>query len=198
MSYRQSSGLVSLEQMSEIAALCASGAVDYAKMEDFLRPFRVGRSSSVTADSSTANPVDYATRFTAAVAAGKYDYVSPSLTATEFPESVFGTPGEGLVLAQPRPTDEGYWTEAEIDAWLVEKRKEGFEAATLADCLAYGAEHPDEQRNAPIVASGSLSRTGCVAFLGLIGDERSLYVGKRVGGWNDYCRFLLRKVQPKS
>jgi hypothetical protein len=142
----------------------------------------------------------YATRFTAAIAAGKYDYVSPSLTATDFPESVFGTVGEGHVLAQPPATDKGCWTDTEIDAWLAsaDVAGKGLEPAPLVDLLAYGAEHPDAQREAPIVAWGSLSRSRRLACLGRRGAERDVYVGSRDGRLNGICRFLLRKVQPKS
>src|SRR5262249_52227440 len=93
-----------------------------------------------------SNTVDYATRFDAALNAGKYARVSSFLIPVEFPEDVFGTVGEDHVLAQPPPTGKGwYWTKAEVDAWLAsdEVAGKGLEAATLADLLALGAEHPE-------------------------------------------------------
>jgi hypothetical protein len=139
----------------------------------------------------------YATRFTAAIAAGKYDYVSDYLTPEQFPESVFGTVGEGHVLAQPPATDKGYWTEKDVNDWLAEQVKQGFEPATLADGLAFGVQNPDAQRENPVVCWGSLSRSRHVACLGRHGVERDVHMYSRDVGWGSNYRFLLRKVLPK-
>ncbi len=111
-------------------------------------------------------------------------------------EGVFGEVSEGYVLAQPKRAGRGYWTQAQIDAWLAKKTKEGYEAATLADGLKYVAENPQAHKNAPIIFWASVSADGRVAYL----DGRGVWIHdlgscRHDDGWSERCRFLLRKVR---
>ncbi len=135
--------------------------------------------------------------FSAAVGACCFHRTSSCVTPKNFPEPIFGEVGEGHVLAQPPKTDQSYWTEQEIDSWLADKAKEGYEAATLADGLKYVADNPQAHRDGSVVFWASVSAGGRVASLHQHGHGRRLCAGRRDGGWIG-GRFLLRKKKAEE
>lgn len=137
----------------------------------------------------------FAVRFAVALAACKFDWMNDYVNPANFPASVFGGVGEGHLLAQPPATEKGYWNEAEVDVWLAEKGKEGYEAATLADGLDFVAKNQEAHIDGPVVFWASVSSHGRVACLRRGDGGRFLLVYGRVGFWDDFFRFLLRKVR---
>jgi hypothetical protein len=134
----------------------------------------------------------YPARFQAAIAACNFDWVHA--TPEKFPERVFGEVGEGHILAQPPATGKGYWTEQEINSWLEEKAKEGYEAATLADGLDFVAKNQRVHLDGPVLFWASVSSDGSVAYLYRNGFKRDLFARRRFDSWLGTFRFLLRKV----
>lgn len=80
------------------------------------------------------------------VKAGKYDYVNSNINRTNFQLHPVAKEVELLHLGR-------YTTTEEI---LAEMETQGLKPATMTDLLHSGIQHPDEQRNFPIIALGSV------------------------------------------
>ncbi|KKR48343.1 MAG: hypothetical protein UT86_C0007G0022, partial [Candidatus Magasanikbacteria bacterium GW2011_GWC2_40_17] len=80
------------------------------------------------------------------------------------------------------------------DEVLAEMDRHGLRPALYEELLAFGAKYPDEQRQFPIIALGSVWRGFGgrlrVAYLSRGGSERSLSLYWFGGDWNGFCRFL--------
>lgn len=149
----------------------------------------------------TSTDAVYTARFKAAIEGCACDSDSSELNVETFGEDVFGTLGEGYVLAQPPKSkaieERGHWTDREIDIWLANEdvADRGLEAAYLVDLAKYGEMHPDEQLTKAIVCwrAGKDDRVAC-----LLSDEsmkRILFVRGRRYAWSFGCWFLLRKIR---
>jgi hypothetical protein len=85
------------------------------------------------------------------IAPGHYDWVNLDITAEHFPITETGV--KGIVVAT---LGFGRDISSQEDG-VKELQKRGMNRpATLAELLAYGARHPEEQRKHPIVALGSI------------------------------------------
>ncbi|MFA6158536.1 MAG: hypothetical protein WC763_02820 [Candidatus Paceibacterota bacterium] len=119
------------------------------------------------------------------VALGRYDWVSEHINEKNFPP-------ESLVLgSDPKVFHFNRYISSE-DA-IAEMEKKGYRPATLGDLLDYGAKNPEEQREYPIVALGSvavLDDGRRVACLGGHGSARRLSLHGFDGDWGGHCRFL--------
>ena len=84
--------------------------------------------------------------------------------------------------------------DASTDEVLAEMDRHGLRPALYEELLAFGAKYPDEQRQFPIIALGSVWRGFGgrlrVAYLSRGGSERSLSLYWFGGDWNGFCRFL--------
>ncbi|MBI5732001.1 MAG: hypothetical protein HY982_01435 [Candidatus Magasanikbacteria bacterium] len=91
--------------------------------------------------------------------------------------------------------------DASTDEVLAETDRQNLRPALYEELLAFGAKYPDEQRQFPIVALGSVCRNSSdglyVAYLNRCGSERGLYLHRIGRGWGWVCRFLVvRKQDP--
>lgn len=130
---------------------------------------------------------DYGQSVEPMVKVGKYDHANRDITARSFPSQGKGTVQREIVLFHP----DCYVGSEEV---LAEMDKMGLRAGTLAELLALGSQHPDEQRQSPIVALGSVWRGPdgfrYVPYLWGSGSSRGLgldWFGLR---WDDRSRFL--------
>ncbi|TSC92340.1 MAG: Uncharacterized protein CEN92_8 [Candidatus Berkelbacteria bacterium Licking1014_96] len=83
--------------------------------------------------------------------------------------------------------------EATSQEVLKEMEKRGLRAATLAELCAFGAKHPEFQREFPIIGLGSYCVLGGgrqVPVLWGFASGRSLYLYYPDFRWRAYCRFL--------
>lgn len=130
--------------------------------------------------------VDYGASLPDMIAAGKYDWTSPEITAERFPVA-----GAGKKAFQAKLFDFGRYISSE-DAVAAMKEEE-FTPATHVHGLAFGSTFPEEQHKYPIACLGSSARVHGhrhVVCLGRGDDERHLSLGDWSGDWDDYWRFL--------
>jgi hypothetical protein len=114
--------------------------------------------------------VDYGRPLPEAILAGGYDWVDPDITVRHFP--VLGSGARALELeivhfGRPVPA-------AEL---LAELEDRGLRPALLEELLAFGALHPESEREHPILALGSTWRRGP-------GLEAAVYLDGRRGRRN--------------
>jgi hypothetical protein len=135
--------------------------------------------------------VDYAKNLQDMVAAGRFDWVNSDITPKRFPIA-----GTGIVEFETKVFhfDRSISSKNAVEAI----KADGWEPARIEHLLAYGATYPDEQRQYPIIALGSVAKVGGnrrVPDLDRFGAERDLRLFWWDGVWNDYCRFLaVRKL----
>jgi len=89
--------------------------------------------------------VDYGRSIEGAVAAGKYDYANPNITATNFPTKRAGKVKLAVELVH-------FGRNIDSDEAIAELDKMGLRPAGLHELLALGEQHPELQRQFPIVA----------------------------------------------
>ena len=130
--------------------------------------------------------VDYGQTLQQMIANGKYDYANSDITSGNFPMTGNGKQEVVVELVH-------FGRDMESDAVIKEFEARGLRAAMLPDLLAFGATHPEKQREFPIVALGSVwqGRDGYryVPYLSRDGSERKLYLIWNDFRWSDYCRF---------
>ena len=84
--------------------------------------------------------------------------------------------------------------DASTDEVLAEMDRHGLRPALYEELLAFGAKYPDEQRQFPIIALGSVWRDFngdlCVAYLNRNDSERGLGLDWISDRWGGGCRFL--------
>src|SRR3989338_10193376 len=130
--------------------------------------------------------VDYGQTLQQMIANGKYDYANSDITSGNFPMTGNGKQEVVVELVH-------FGRDMESDAVIKEFEARGLRAAMLPDLLAFGATHPEKQREFPIVALGSVwqDRYGSrrVPVLSGDGSGRLLYLFWSDYRWNDNCRF---------
>jgi hypothetical protein len=135
--------------------------------------------------------VDYATSLQDRIAAGRYDWVDDDITPKRFPIA-----GTGVVQFETKVFhfDRGISSKSAVEAI----RADGWEPAQIEHLLSYGATYPDEQRQYPIIALGSVAEVygdRNVPYLDRGGAERDLGLMWWVSDWDDDGRFLaVRKL----
>jgi len=139
--------------------------------------------------------VDYGTSLPAMIAAGKYDWTNPDITAARFP--VVGT---GTKRYRTKLFDFGRRISSE-DA-VSAMKAENFTPADHAHGLAYGAAYPGEQRRNPIACLGSCAQVygyRSVVCLSRGVAERLLNLHGWSGDWGGFWRFLaVQEVSDKT
>lgn len=130
--------------------------------------------------------VDYTQSLAEMIAAGKYDWINPDITADNFPISGNDQVEVNLELIHFNRT-------MESDDVLKELDKAGLRPATIAELLAFGIKYPEKQREFPVVALGSIwqGRGGDRDVPGLwsLSDVRSLSLSWFESRWDEDCRF---------
>ena len=142
--------------------------------------------------------IDYGMSFQNMIAAGHYDRTNGKITARRFP-----IVGRGIVKLQAKL----YHFDRRISSEQVVKRltcTDVWEPAKIEHLLAFAATNPDEQRNYPIIALGSIARVYLhrrVPFVDVDNtqrdakSERALELIWWSGYWLEHCRFLaVRKL----
>jgi hypothetical protein len=130
--------------------------------------------------------VDYGKPLADMIAAGKYDWVSPNITAGRFPVK-----GTGTKRFRAKLFNFGRFISSEGALAAIEH--EGFTPGSHVHGLAFGAAFPEEQRKYPIACLGSSAQVldgRVVVYLGMVGDKRGLHLTNWNDGWNDQWRVL--------
>jgi hypothetical protein len=127
--------------------------------------------------------VDYGLNFKAMIAAGRFDWTTPDITAKRFPIT-----GTDIMQAEAKlfHFDRYLSSEDAVAAIKAEDPENPWEPAKIEYLLSFGTSNPDEQRRYPIVALGSVARVRGVPCLRGGGGERSL----RLYWWDVGYRFL--------
>jgi hypothetical protein len=92
--------------------------------------------------------VDYGQVLVEMIQAGKYDWINNDITSDHFPITGTGQKEEEITLFH-------FNRSISSDDAIVEMAKKGFRPADPPEILALGAEHPELQKQFPIVALGS-------------------------------------------
>jgi len=144
------------------------------------------RNESVANSATYPITVDYGQNLAQMIEVGKYDWVNSDITAKNFP-----TKGKGKDNLETEIVHFGRSMSSE--QVLADLDKMGLRPATLPELLAFGAKHPELQRQFPIVALGSVSLVHGnrgVAYLYHDERERYLFLDWFDCDWYDYVRFL--------
>lgn len=134
--------------------------------------------------------VDYGRTLTKMMVAGKYDWITASITEDRYP-----LPTELLGKKITVSTGLFYFNRAicSKDA-ITEMNKMGYRPATIAEVLALGESQPDLQSKFPIVALGSVWYNsygrGYVLILHVDTGMRELHLDRSDDDWSRNCRFL--------
>jgi len=121
------------------------------------------------------------------VAAGSYDYVNSDITSEHFPAQGQGKQEKEITL---------FHFNRQISSKQAIKKmdEQGYRPAEPEEILTLGAEHPDIQRQFPIVALGSswqhpVSGRRCIVCLWGRAGGRFVRLDFLEGDWDSDCRF---------
>lgn len=139
--------------------------------------------------------VDYSMSLDEMIAAGHYDWMNSDITAKHFPVSGGGQREVELELVHLN-------REASTAYVLEELERRGLRPAKIAELLALGANHPELQKQFPIIAFGSVWRDPSglhyLPFLRGRSDERDLDLYDYDFHWPFKCRFLAVREEADS
>ena len=125
--------------------------------------------------------------FESLVAAGKYDWKNDFVTKKRFPIRDSLVIKRDLVILH-------FGRDISSEDAIKEAAKQGLERPTYEDCLRFGAQHPDVQRQFPVVFLHEPVRDDGggpgVLCLDGSGSGRGLSCGWFGGGWGGDCRFV--------
>ena len=131
--------------------------------------------------------VDYSRTLGQMIEAGHYNYADKSITPKNFPLTGEGQVELDLCLVH-------FNRDITSEAAMKELEKMGMRPATLPELLALGEKYPEEQRQYPMIALGSVWRSPhgdrSVPCLGGWRGGRLLSLRWFGGGWIADCRFL--------
>jgi len=121
------------------------------------------------------------------VAAGKYNFSNTDITDANFPHTGAGTESSEIVLVH-------FDALMSTDNVLKELKKRNLRPADIQELLAIGEQFPEQQREFPIIALGSIEQcldgNRVVPFLCSDDSKRELYLGwVGVVDWSEICRF---------
>ena len=130
--------------------------------------------------------VDYNITLEQMITAGKYEWTNDNITDKLFPLS-----GTGRMTFQPKLFQ--FNRDISSEDAIREMEKDGFRPAKIEELLTYSAILPEEQRNYPTVALGSVAELDGrrrVPCLIRSASERNLYLFWWNHDWSGYFRFL--------
>ena len=130
--------------------------------------------------------VNYDMTLAAMIAAGRYNFINDSITDEHFPLQT----GVGSVEVTIQLVHFNRYISS--DDAISELDRQGLRPVWLEELLAFGAAYPENQREFPVVALGSVwrgsdGRRG-VPCLWSGSDGRDLRLGWCGGGWDGRCR----------
>ncbi|MBI4993860.1 hypothetical protein HZC33_02815 [Candidatus Wolfebacteria bacterium] len=142
--------------------------------------------AGLSANSIFPLSVNYNRSIEDSIKVGKYDSVNSDIASEHFQSNETGEKKVAIELFH-------FNKEMDTNEALVELDKQGYRPITLKELLALGEEHPNLQREFPIVALGSVWQSprggrGCT-FLGRYDLDRRLFLGWIVGRWDCLYRF---------
>ncbi len=189
---------ITTDQIGELVAQDKAGRVTRDDLDAFLKspshwrddalPSATTPSNIKTGDDGYRFKIDYGLTVVQMVALGNYGWANPDITTENFPHD--SRLGEVEVTAEVIHFGKCMST----DAVLAELDSRRLRPATMAELLAFGAAFPEEQRNFPIVALGSVwtnpDGRRVVGGLGMEGSRRDLDFYCVGGDWNGNYRFL--------
>jgi hypothetical protein len=125
--------------------------------------------------------------FDGLVAAGKYDWKCDWVNGGRFPVRQ-SAPGERKLVVLH------FGRDISPEDAIKEAERQGLERPTHEDCLRFGAQHPEVQRQFPVVFLHEPVRDDLgfprVLCLNRRGSERILDFGWFGNGWRGGCRFV--------
>jgi len=120
------------------------------------------------------------------IKAGEYNWSNDSINDKNFKRTGKGTEVTEIILVH-------FDKSMSTDKALKELEKRNLRPADLQELLAIGEQHPDKQRQFPIIALGSVWQNPVgnrlVPFLGRNDSRRGLNLDWVGGDWRDVCRF---------
>jgi len=126
--------------------------------------------------------VDYGKPLADMIAAGKYDWVNPDITAERFPVE-----GTGKKTFRTKLFAFGRYISS--DDAVAAMKEEGFTPATHVHGLAFGAAFPEKQRKYPIACLGSSAQVhGDRYVVCLNGNDDERFLG--LSDWGVCWRYL--------
>ncbi len=136
--------------------------------------------------------VDYSLSLPEMIVAGRYDWTNGNINAANFPLSL----PKGQVEGSVETKGELFHFNCNIgsDEAIRLMDGDGYRPARIEELLAFGAKHPELQRQFPIIALGSDWQSSLggrsVACLRRSGAKRDLDLFWVEDDWTDPCRFL--------
>jgi hypothetical protein len=134
--------------------------------------------------------VDYSRSLAEVVAAGNYSYANNNITEENFPTDKGDSAAVQVVEAILLPLDRL----TESDDVLGELERMGLRPGTMFELAHFGEQHPDIQRQFPVVALGSVwAGPGGGRRVGYLWEDdvsRRLGLSWFGGRWGAVCRFL--------
>lgn len=173
---------ITIKQLGELIVQAKSGRVNRENLQAYLRNPNGSMQAGIYPVA-----VDYTKTIDEMVSAGHYDWKNDDINSKNFSVS-----GEGVVNVNLELIHLNKMISSEdVLAYL---EKNGMRPATIAELLAFGATHPEVQREFSIICLGSswVDSDGdrLVPCLYGGGSGRGLSLRWFVGGWNVHCRFL--------
>lgn len=164
------------------------GQVWMAEFKKFLRkePCWVSKAKSFISKTFDTQSVDYDRPVEASVKAGGYDWGNSSITDEKFPSEESGKKEVVTALFH-------FNQSISSDEAITLMEQEGFRPSTMKELLAFGEKNPEEQRNYPIIALGSVAHLDgyrSVGYLRRDGSGRSVGLSCDDGDWHSDYRFL--------
>lgn len=173
-------------QLHELEMQVLRGTRDLRDVRPALQAIIDGQFGQPSSAESYPIIVDYSKSLQQMIEAGGYDYANPDITAEHFPVAEGQAELEAVLLH--------FNLRIGSDEALQLMGAQGFRAGSLPELCAFGARHPDVQRQFPIVALGSVwTDSGGSRFVAsLWGNhgKRSLFLDWFEDDWDPYYRFL--------
>ena len=128
------------------------------------------------------------------VRAGKYNFANGNITSQNFP-----TTREGVVQLKAVLVHFNRFIKSDDAVAELDKLK--LRAGEIHELLAFGEQHPDEQRKYPILALGSIVKFGDYRYFPYLSGwsgRRKANLGWWGGRCRDSCRFLAFRKKGKA
>ena len=180
--------LQKLFEALEEKKLSITDAITWA--EDLTLPIKKDNQMEKKPKPTIVLTVNYSQNVEKMIANGNYNWQNSDITEKHFP-----LPAE-LIGKKVEISTKLYHCSKNISSKnaIAEMDKDGYRPATLAELLVLGETKPELQRQAPIIALGSVWRKANdnrnVPYLDGNDGKRKLYLSWLDIDWNAYCRFL--------
>ncbi len=175
-----------LGMVEDLLTKLRKGKISKAQFARFLKKENPFDSTITDKDEVLTVTVNRDRTIADSVVAGKYTYQNNDINDTNFPRTGAGTESTEIILVH---FDKSISTEKA----LAELEKRNLRPADVQELLAIGEQHPEKQRQFPIICLGSVWQNSdgdrYVPCLGRNGSDRELDLGGVGFDWLDVCRF---------